>query len=70
MRSREPEPSLHARLMDAVERGARAQERSHQLVESFAVIDARTRATTDALRTRREQLQAVREDPGSSQSDK
>jgi hypothetical protein len=62
--------SLHQRLIDAVDRSSRAQERSHQLVELYAAIDARARVVMEELSARREQIHVARERARRSQSDR
>jgi hypothetical protein len=47
--------SLHKRLMNAVVRGARAQEDSRAVVEQHAAVDAQVRTTLAAVRELREQ---------------
>jgi hypothetical protein len=54
------EPSLHLRLMDALERGAHAQQHSHELVAAHAALDEKLRASLAQVRARRRQAQATR----------
>lgn len=54
------EPSLHRRLMDALERGAQAQQHSHDLVAAHAALDEKLRASLAQVRARRRQAQATR----------
>jgi len=47
---------MHSRLMAELDRGARAQERSRELVAMHARLDAEVRAQVAALRDLRAQL--------------
>jgi hypothetical protein len=51
---------LHSRLMVELDRGARAQQRSQQLVAAHALLDAQLRATVEHVRDRRERLRSAR----------
>jgi hypothetical protein len=62
--------SLHRRLMEIIDRGARAQEHSQLLVEAHEYVDAQVRATVAAVQARRAQSRAAVEHPGRSQSDR
>ena len=62
--------SSHQRLMEAVERAARAQEQSHALIQLHAALDARVGATLADLVARRGRIRSAREARRRSQSDK
>jgi hypothetical protein len=52
--------SLHSQLMVELDRSARAQQHSRQLVAAHAVLDAQLRATVAQLRARRDERRAAR----------
>jgi hypothetical protein len=51
---------LHSRLMVELDRGARAQQDSRQLVAAHALLDAQLRATIAHVHARRERLRSAR----------
>ena len=51
---------LHTRLMAELDRGARAQQHSQQLISTHALLDAQARATVAHVRARCEWLRAAR----------
>jgi hypothetical protein len=53
-------PSLHRRLMDALERGAHAQQHSHDLVAAHAALDEQLRVSLARARACRRTAQAAR----------
>ena len=54
---------LHSRLMVELDRGARAQQHSQELVDAHALLDAQVRATIAHVRDRRERLRCGRSRP-------
>ena len=54
------EAPLHSRLMMELDRGARAQEHSQQLVAAHVLLDADVRATLEQVRVRRNERHAAR----------
>jgi hypothetical protein len=52
---------LHSRLMLELDRGARAQQHSQQLVAAHALLDAQLRATLAEVRARRHELRSARQ---------
>jgi hypothetical protein len=64
-----PELSLHDRLVEAIERGARAQALSHALIGQHGTLDANLRSALAELDARRREIRAAREQWRSLQSD-